>query len=257
MSTEVPTMDHFEHVRNTYIDRLRMPAGWTIDLFEVTGVFYRRDGVPFRACLDIAQRGASEGCTSHRAGVVIVMMNPGSSKALDETGQAIPPEKYPEVADSASIADVCAMPARPDRTQYQIMRLMLLNRWMRVRVVNVSDFLEKDSLRAHSRIRYGLPDGHSIFDVSRRHELDQRLREACEHVVFAWGKCPTMSSFGRFVAEAQSYFAAKGSHCHGVEIGDRADSRSFMHPNQRGEGAHRWVETIQEQIAGSLASCSG
>src|SRR5262245_43336320 len=63
---------------------------------------------------------------------VFILMNPGSSRPLAEVDDRIHSEAIHELP-------ISLVPAKPDTTQYQVMRVMHCCEWRHVRVLNLSD----------------------------------------------------------------------------------------------------------------------
>ena len=160
-------------------------------LFEVVGHFYdlRISGTIFRcrSSLDIFFKG-----TSYPSDIlpdaVVVMMNPGSSRPLDRA-------YIPKVVHANEISgpwEKEIIPTRPDNAQYQIMRIMLLQGWKHVRVINLSD-LRNGNSGAFSRVfeQASLLDKtnpHCITHPGRRSELRKSIKTKDDGpVIAAWG----------------------------------------------------------------------
>ncbi len=121
--------------------------------------------------------------------VVVVMMNPGSSRPKDiyhidqeiEYPQSDGPERKPLVL------------TQPDNTQYQVMRVAVSKGWKHIRVLNLSDlrdpksgsFLQK--VDALSEVMGG--HTHSIFCSERTDECAQSLkRKTNTPILLGWGQ---------------------------------------------------------------------
>lgn len=148
--------------------------------FEVTGRFYvyRGSGRTYE-CRDLLEIRRCHTAASAQADAVFVMMNPGSSAPLrDVVG--------------ASLSDALLVPTRPDTTQYQLMRLMAVMGWSRVKVLNLSDLRVTRSADFFELVvkfeKNEGHDGHSLFAKSRRRELLSALsRKDGAPIVAAWG----------------------------------------------------------------------
>ncbi len=117
------------------------------------------------------------------------MMNPGSSVPRDK--------KYCPI--QYSLDDIFSrnwekeiVPTRPDNAQYQIMRLMTLNDWKRVKVLNLSDLRNGNSgefSKEFERAEAIDPSSpHCITNESRSAELNDLLTTKPNgFVVAAWG----------------------------------------------------------------------
>ncbi|HHC6594782.1 hypothetical protein [Vibrio parahaemolyticus] len=79
---------------------------------------------------------------------------------------------------------------RPDNAQYQIMRLMLLNEWKHVRVINLSDLRNGNSGKFSTEFQKAKildnSNPHSLTHKDRRCELKQYCSES-KTVIVAWG----------------------------------------------------------------------
>lgn len=125
---------------------------------------------------------------SSEADCVVVMMNPGGSKPLYlESPSKILASNINEVAN-LNFVDVI-----PDKTQYQIMRIMEHYDWKMVKVINLSDIREsisKEFIKKHKYIRsFDSETLHSIFSAKRKDELDKIFAEGTSgySLLIAWG----------------------------------------------------------------------
>ena len=121
--------------------------------------------------------------------VVVIMMNPGSSRPKVE-GHVDGVIEYPAAGTSSRKELVLT---QPDNTQYQVMRVSVAQGWKHIRVLNLSDlrdpksgsFLQKvDALR-------GVMGGHvhSMFCEERRAECDFSLKRKTETpILLGWGQ---------------------------------------------------------------------
>ena len=170
-------------------------------LFEVFGHFYTlRMGLnqfPCRSELLIRRKGTQD----HEADAVIVMMNPGSSKPLDhsvplETREA----NVPGWNNHKSF-----ILARPDATQYQIMRLMLLCAWSSVRVINLSDLRDGNSSKFRgvfcTAAKQDPSNPHCSTHPTRIAELDIAMESRSGVAIAAWGQIRELSSAARYMLE--------------------------------------------------------
>lgn len=108
--------------------------------FTVVGHFYELpSGRRCRSVLELLSHKQAAKRTDAQRGLpdaVVVMMNPGSSRPLGEDDWA---------GDAPDRRPKRLVAARPDTTQYQIMRTMGYMGWEHVRVVNLSDLHESKS----------------------------------------------------------------------------------------------------------------
>jgi len=116
---------------------------------------------------------------------VFVMMNPGSSRPVEEADYLVSSREICEM-------EVKLVPAVPDTTQYQLMRIMHYTGWQHVRVINLSDLRDSQSGSFAQRFTQLERDGgsasHSVFSLERSSELKRRLaRKPSGPIVCAWG----------------------------------------------------------------------
>lgn len=164
--------------------------------------------------------------------LLVVMMNPGASKPLQSLWNASDGHRF--------------VATQPDRTQYQIMQLMLAaqqrgQRWSHARVLNLSDLrTPKSQLFLEKLNRYSLDDSHSLFSVSRSDEC--RALFACRQtpVLCAWGLSP------QFTSLALRALAAADGH---PLLGLSNDGLAYRHPlPQRYDLQQAWLAQVAAQI---------
>lgn len=120
---------------------------------------------------------------------VVIMMNPGSSRPLDKTYS---PRLFSidEIFSKNWKKEI--VPTRPDNAQYQIMRLMLLNDWNYVKVLNLSDLRNGNSGEFSNEFKRAsaidLSNPHCIVHIKRRNELTKEIRTKADNaIIAAWG----------------------------------------------------------------------
>ncbi|REE82141.1 uncharacterized protein DUF1643 [Lutibacter oceani] len=135
--------------------------------FKITGLFYELQGYKFRKYLDIKKVKKSPKTPD----LMVVMMNPGSSRSIDGI-------------DNNTIASE----AIPDRTQSQIMEVMLNAGYEYCRVLNLSDIREPKSNLFYKKMAELEAKGiaHSIFDDSRKEDFNS-LWIPNIPVIYGWG----------------------------------------------------------------------
>jgi hypothetical protein len=162
-----------------------VPAAKLQNCFSVQGHFYdvtlAAQRISCRSVLEIVRRGSRPA----HPDAVVIMMNPGSSKPLAGDPEQLNAGQLPPVRKRL-------VSARPDTTQYQIMRVMLHCDWDCVRVLNLSDLRESKSVRFAEQYRRLEADQqyrqHSIFCDARARELIQALRRRpLAPLICAWG----------------------------------------------------------------------
>ncbi len=193
------------------------------DKFKVTGLFYERRGRKFRKYLDIKRLGSRK----RKPGLMVVMMNPGSSCPLDGNDNSQTPT-----------------PTRPDNTQLQIMRVMDQASLDYARVLNLSDLRTPDSTALYSFVKSRAANelDHCIFSHSRRAELN-RLFVGRVPVVFGWGVNPALLPLAKQAVEALAIDRPLGL----LKPGSRY---AYYHPLPRVYAKQlEWVQKIRDQLA--------
>ncbi len=139
----------------------------TTTSYHSSGCFYNVQGYPFRSYLNIRKKGTHKRFPD----LMVVLMNPGSSKPLD---QAFIPRTEVQ--------------AKPDQTQYQIIRVMERCNKQYARILNLSDLLEPKSLVLHETLAKLKKKKivHSIFHPSRSEEFTKLFQKTAP-VILGWG----------------------------------------------------------------------
>lgn len=163
-------------------------------LFEVFGHFYSVDlksgeKIDCRSVLEIVTREKKplEVCSllDYPPDAIFIMMNPGSSRPLVEVNNIISENLIYQLK-------VTLVSAKPDITQYQVMRVMYYCGWHHVRVLNLSDMRDPKSGSFIKRYREienltGF-SAHSLFADDRSIELKYKLNKKPEApIICAWG----------------------------------------------------------------------
>lgn len=208
-----------------------------LERFAVYGRFYEKTiaGVQelLRDRLEIAPRDMPlREVVAREADLLVVMMNPGASRALDAL--------WDDGAEQGFV------PAVPDRTQYQIMRLLVAANdmglaWKHARILNLSDLrTPKSALFIQKLALYVSDASHSVFSDTRRAECDALFADKTTPVLLGWG---LNANFGPWADLALK--AARGH----PQMGLSADGRFFRHPlPQRFDLQVAWLEQLQTQI---------
>jgi hypothetical protein len=214
------------------IEWSRAPAARLNDVFAVTGRFYASpSGHRCRDELEIRSTGARANAA---ADAVFVMMNPGSSAPLDGV-------------DANPFKEARHVPTRPDTTQYQVMRLMGVQGWRVVRVLNLTDLRTPDSAALPRLVRAYESDeghdGHSIFATTRAQALREGLRRRRgAPVVLAWGVGAPLRAWAQ-----RAVAALEGCVTAGVAAGD--DGWRYRHPLPRNrDGQLAWVAEMRAKL---------
>jgi hypothetical protein len=166
---------------------------------------------------------------------VFVMMNPGDSEPLSG-------------GDTAPVHASKHAPTRPDRTQYQVMRLMAHRGWNLVRVINLSDLRTPTSgklsgLMAAYQATEGT-DAHSIFSQSRCRKLEEALsRKPGAPIVAAWGLGRHLRPWAERALEALTSSSVIGIRGVGQTWG-------YRHPLPRNATAQaEWLREMSQLLA--------
>jgi len=231
-----------------------IPAEKLKQQYFCLGHFYRlvlENGreFPCRSVLEILKtekypiRLREEIADSH-SDALIIMMNPGSSRALSPT------HEDREVAAGAIRTMELAqplVPTVPDTTQYQVMRLMIVQNWDHVRVVNLSDLRNPNSvnfLQTASRIKE-MPGGsvHSLFSAGRRKERDLRLSMNRGPVIAGWGQNPRLTELAKRCVHSIENGRIVGVQKYGYPF-------RFAHPSPRNHSLKlQWLTDINSLLS--------
>jgi hypothetical protein len=168
-----------------------IPAHQLKKEFDVFGHFYSikiniNTEIDCRSILEIINKNVNhKECSSMLPDAIFIMMNPGSSKPLDNNYKIKP-------CNNVGSLQISLIPTKPDTTQYQIMRVMRVQEWSYVRILNLSDMRDPKSGKFIERFREiesqtGF-EGHSIFADIRNNELNTKLkRKKASPVIRSWG----------------------------------------------------------------------
>lgn len=225
---------------------MQIPAEELKQQYSVFGHFYSirlapGEQIDCRSVLEIASGHIqSNDLLSDPVDAVFIMMNPGSSRPLGGEVQVVS-------ADHIGKLNVSLVPAKPDTTQYQLMRLMHRFGWQHVRVLNLSDIRQPKSSQffqmAQDLEGKGF-DGHSIFSGSRQGELKKRLHLKIKaFVICAWGVSPMLTNLAtQCISRLSRNTAVIGLRKLDVALG-------FYHPLPTMQAAkENWVSEMADQI---------
>ncbi|RLE18024.1 MAG: hypothetical protein DRJ14_04875 [Acidobacteria bacterium] len=217
-------------------------------------VFGNGTEIPCRSLLEILRKDTFHGAVSTeitdlQSDALVIMMNPGSSRPLDpeQGGAAVSAHEI-----ETGLATQPLVPTVPDTTQYQIMRLMLLQNWQHVRIVNLSDLRNADSNRFVQEISLleKLPSGavHSIFSNARRNEWKARLSLNNGPVIAGWGQHPGLEKLAEYAVQSMA-----GQELTGIAVA-RHPLR-FAHPSPRNHSHKvRWLVQMAARFRPQSAS---
>ncbi len=163
------------------------PASTVRSRYVVLGHFYSlisRGADPLK-CRSVLQISAKDTPNGQMPDAVVVMMNPGSSRPIEEKDHMVDFEHI-------SVMERFLTPTVPDTTQYQVMRIMNHAGWKHVRVINLSDLRDPKSGSFTKRYRQFEQEtgcqSHSVFAPERSEELQRHLvRKPDGPIICAWG----------------------------------------------------------------------
>ena len=216
---------------------MSLNAQQLLERFAVYGRFYEKSigGVDeqLRDRLEIAPvQWDLQDIVEREPDLLVVMMNPGASKPLATLWQGR--------------GDLDFVPTQPDRTQYQIMQLLLAAQghgldWHHARILNLSDLrTPKSNIFAEKLDRYVDDDSHSLFSLRRAKECRALFAHVETPVLCAWGLNP------RFAELATRALSAARGH---IVLGLTADGVAYRHPlPQRFDLQLDWLRQMDVQI---------
>lgn len=232
-----------------------IPAQRLKQSYEVFGHFYSLN-VPSlepalcRSVLEIASIGDRQRI---EADAVFVMMNPGSSRPVEERDHLVESGRVSAMA-------IRLVPTVPDTTQYQIMRVMYFVGWRHVRVINLSDLREAKSnsfFKYYSRLEQENGcEVHSVFSPVRSKELQRYLvRKSRGPIVCAWG---VSDSLDPLITRATTALQAEPWVTGLEKPGHRG---KYFHPlpslqRQKEQWVTQMLESLQVSCAASWATRS-
>ncbi len=171
---------------------------------------------------------------------VFVMMNPGSSEPR-ELGYVEPRVNILDVPDKLKTLRMVF--AKPDVTQYQVMRIMVKMGWDHVRVINLSDIREAKSVKFFKIVKeFGNKhsDIHTIFSNVRKFEREAvfRLKKKDSPVVIGWGKDKHLISLAE-----KAFYYLKDYNTKGLVSNEH--SRLYLHPSPNIQKAkEEWLKKM-------------
>jgi len=190
--------------------------------FKIKGRYYQIDDYKFRSHLDIQKINSSRKTPD----VIAVFMNPGGSTPVNGI-------------DNASEATE----AIPDRTQSQLIKIMLNAGFEYARVLNLSDAREPKSNEFYKLMVELESKGiaHSIFDDSRKEEFNE-LWVKDVPVIFGWGVSPKLRKLALKAMEVCNVQNPYGVQKAGVVYG-------YYHPLVPVYSKQQeWVATVYNQF---------
>jgi len=175
---------------------------------------------------------------------VFVMMNPGSSepRQFGFREPVFPLGKAPERLSSLEMVF-----AKPDVTQYQVMRIMDEMNWGHVRIINLSDIREPKSLVFFKRVKmfeenYG--GIHTIFSDKRSMERGSvfNLKKKNSPVILGWGRDKNLLPLAETALNFLKDFRTAG-------VVSPGHPKLYSHPSPNIQTAKiKWLETIVSDL---------
>ncbi|MBI9070814.1 MAG: hypothetical protein JEY94_04410 [Melioribacteraceae bacterium] len=175
--------------------------------------------------------------------LIVIMMNPGSSAPLDKN---YIPKKY-KVSELSSLSNNKLIPAKPDITQYQIMRLMLEKKWKHVRILNLSDIREPKStlfIKTVEDCENKFGAFHSIFSGERKAEFKLAFKNFNENnlIIAGWG-CDKSLEF----LAVRVLGKIRGRKIVGLNCSD--NENLYMHPSPTlQKHKEKWLNEIDQKL---------
>lgn len=156
-----------------------------------------------------------KGVNKEEYDALLILCNPGSCK-----GSVIPPVLDPRKDN------IPFVPAESDPTQEQVMRLMVLQQWEQVNMINISDLCAGniDNFKIKlKKAKEELFTYHSIFSRERKSELLELLELNKGPVIAGWGKKPFLKDHFEKILLMNPFKEIKGW--------EHPEHPYFYHPN--------------------------
>lgn len=194
-----------------------------LKIFEVKGLYRKDKKVKLRDVLEIKKKRNGRDSVD----LMVVMMNPGSSE--------------PENGNYNGEFTL----AKPDDTQYQIMKVMIDCKFKYARVVNLSSFIESRSAEFYKFINDKNLDTYSIFDkksILGKQDFHENLVKGVPYIL-AWGVNYSLRFLSKsalnILKDENKFFIPKRG---GKEF-------QYYHPYQRYQSKRdEWVTEIVKQL---------
>ena len=165
-----------------------IPAADLKKKYSVQGRFYKLDeSQNLSECRSLLT--IKDTSNTYDKKLLVVMLNPGSSKPPEEN------YNWPLISTKQieKLIQVPLVDAKPDKTQYQIMRVMNELKFSDAQIINIFDIREPKSKILLDNAKNGnIVREASIFSDSRQAELENYFT-ADTTVILAWGNTRTIS----------------------------------------------------------------
>lgn len=184
-----------------------------LKFFRVKGRYYQLNDISCRSHLLIEKIHTDEGMS-----FVSIMMNPGKSSQKNYLGDG-----YFE--------------ADPDRTQYQLMKLMMKVKIKQMHIINLSDIREPNSKNFYEKIKnFEEAMKYSIFSNERKEEL-QIILQRTDGVICAWGVHERLAKLS-----AAALKTVQGMKTYGIR---KNKGSAYYHPLQR-KNQLEWLRKMED-----------
>ncbi|SHH59364.1 hypothetical protein [Clostridium grantii] len=222
--------------------------------FITFGRFYEvkyNNGEPqkCRSILEIRKRSCKDKLAdTDNIDAVFVMMNPGGSKPKDEYIQKIKRTKEIELG---KLLEIELVETIPDKTQYQLMRIMKHKDWKYVKVINLSDLREAKSKLFYDKVKniegFDKDYIHSIFSEKRKKELNSIFTTyKFYNVVVAWGVNTKLTNLIKLAMGSNKLNNSVG---YNKSTDKRKVNFYYYHPLPRGIKKQKlWINEIIDKL---------
>lgn len=209
------------------------------EIYSTEGAFYKlQTGKRTHLCRSLAAI-RRKGSPEDRVDALFVLLNPG--KCLPVGGE----DSVPYLTSVGE--GVPLVPAMPDNTIFQLMRLMERMKWDRVEIINLTDIRTgrfEDYQEAQIFMRQHMDSRHSIFSIDRYHEL-MDCEERADSVIAGWGTKPAI----RKTAEDAEVILSELAIVKGVA----SENHPFYYhpfPWLRSK-CIKWLDDMEDQLKGA------
>lgn len=143
-----------------------------------------------RNILEIRRKDVINKLEDNKIDAIFIMMNPGASEPKINN-YSIKTFRPLDIAKQKHLGIPLVL-TKPDKTQYQIMRIMELKEWNIVKIINISDIREAKSNEFYTKLnqlkKLDSDCIHSIFSTKRSVELNGIFKNSKDaKVIVAWG----------------------------------------------------------------------
>lgn len=170
--------------------------------------------------------------------LLVIMLNPGSSRPLDNEF------REPEILvdNINSLNNVLLIDAKPDTTQYQIMRVMNELQFSHTDIINLYDIREPKSTLLFDNAKKGrLEFKASIFSDTRQQELNKYFTTKTT-VILAWGNAKP-------IQDIENKAINKISKLTNKTYTVRGNDNIICHPSPQNHNYKiKWLDNIYGQL---------